>query len=378
MLARRIGWSVAIALAVTGSSWAQLPIGPPGAAAAPGEPVEMTIFADKVEIRSGPTLKHYATGELHKGERVLVRRDWREQPGWLQINPPPGSFSWIRASCVTVANERTGIVNKDTAIIPGSSLVSQKSDVETVTVKPGTQVEILSKPTVMDNESWLQITPPPTDVRYIPAAAVQPAPEAVNVSSSGFPTQRGGGAGSLLDQANQAMSNGNLALARQLYQQVYQTGDAQQKIFALNRLTTMSAPALASTTPAGSSTWQPAAPGQQNLMKNTARTTTHYAIAGTTMTNIQPPQWSKWGYLRRASFDKDGQPVYVLEPPQSRDPASAGRDRPAPLYAVTEAGHSQTLANLTGRFVCLYGPITYRSDDTPRVQFMVVSHFAVP
>lgn len=365
MQTRSICWSSVIILAVTGSSWAQLPTGPSGSAFAPVDPVEMTIVPDEVEIRSGPTMTHYATSKLRRGERVFIRPDWKGQPGWLAINPPPGSFSWIRANCVTPVNSQIGAVDKETRIMPASSLVRQKLNVETITVKPGTQVVILDKAYLMEGESWLPIVPPVTDVRYIHASDVQAPAPPQDVSPSGFPTQVG--STDKLAQAEQANSVGDVERAKQLYHQVYdKTVDPQQKAVALNRLTSM--PASANSAPGNNSNWQPNAPGQQNLVKPAGQTTTTYSTPASTMTNIQPPQWSTWGYLRRASFDKDGQPVYVLE----------NRKKEPLLYAVTEPGHSQTLTNLAGRFVCLYGPISYRSDDYPRVQFMVVSHFAVP
>src|SRR5436190_12691240 len=99
---------VALWLIMSGRLLAQLPGQgfTPAAPSAPGAPVgatgtaypaEMTIVVPEVEVRSSPTTKYYATSKLRQGDRVLVLKDCKEQPGWLVIKPPPGSFSWVRA-----------------------------------------------------------------------------------------------------------------------------------------------------------------------------------------------------------------------------------------------------------------------------------------
>src|SRR5207253_6389516 len=55
-------------------------------------PAEMTVTVSEVEVRSGPTKEYYPTGKLRYGDRVLVIRESKDQPGWLAIRPPHGSF----------------------------------------------------------------------------------------------------------------------------------------------------------------------------------------------------------------------------------------------------------------------------------------------
>ena len=83
------------------------------------------------------------------------------------------------------------------------------------------------------------------------------------------------------------------------------------------------------------------------------------------MVNLAPAQWSEWGYLRRAGFEKDNQPVYVLE----------SCDRRPLMYAVDGPGSRTMLHTLVGRMCCLYGPIVYRANDIPRIRYMVASSF---
>src|SRR5579859_6251529 len=56
-------------------------------------PMQATVTAPHVEVRSGPTDKFYPTLELHQGEAVVVIRASTE-PGWVEIKPPEGSFNW--------------------------------------------------------------------------------------------------------------------------------------------------------------------------------------------------------------------------------------------------------------------------------------------
>src|SRR5205807_1708880 len=50
------------------------------------------VTINGVEVRSGPSWQHPATGSLRKGEQVLV---FFEQDGWLAVQPPQGSVSWV-------------------------------------------------------------------------------------------------------------------------------------------------------------------------------------------------------------------------------------------------------------------------------------------
>src|SRR5579864_5892677 len=95
-----------------------------GAAAARAQvyPAEVTIQVPEVEVRSGPTMKFYATSKLSAGQRVTVIRQDAAQRDWLAIKPPPGSFSWIKADYVNQTSQSAIVKTKDpVAVKPGSS-----------------------------------------------------------------------------------------------------------------------------------------------------------------------------------------------------------------------------------------------------------------
>ena len=107
-----------------------------GAVQAQTLPAEMAIIVPEVEVRSGPTKEYFPTSKLRQGERVQVLRESKDQPGWLAIKPPPGSFSWINAKYVKQVDQRTGYVEGDggqaVPVLPGSSVINKAPNVESV------------------------------------------------------------------------------------------------------------------------------------------------------------------------------------------------------------------------------------------------------
>ena len=73
----------------------------------------MTITAAQADVFSGPAANYYVTSRLRTGERIVVLGESRRQPGWYEILPPVGSFSWIDARYVkTVPGiDKIGIVD---------------------------------------------------------------------------------------------------------------------------------------------------------------------------------------------------------------------------------------------------------------------------
>ncbi len=398
MRTRHVCWGMLTLALLTGPTMAQSPVSPPT------YPAEMTIIVPEVEVRSGPTKQHYPTSKLHQGDRVTVLSECKDQPGWASIRPPVGAWSWIRAKHVKQVDARNAFVeapdNALVSIIPASSVLQDVLNVESAKVPNGTLVVVLGRPVHCEGENWLPIQPMPTEVRYIPTSALRlpQAPTAVAVAA-GFPTSVGS---DVITRADDAYRAGNLELARQLYRQAADKSPEPQKSYALNRLASLSAngavPVSAPVSSATHSDWQPGggnppapspsasvqqapspAPlgqtvpppmgaGQPVSAPAPAPITANYTTPPGTMMAMKPPQWSGWGYLHRAGFDRDGQPVYRLETSQGR----------MLMYAVEQPGSRPMLSKMIGRLVCLYGPVTYRSGETPRIDYMVASHIATP
>jgi hypothetical protein len=291
-------------------------------------PAEMTIIAQGgVEARSGPTMEYYPTSKLNFGEKVLVLRESKDQPGWYAIKPPAGSFSWVNGKYMKIIDQRTGVVESDSGqvpVLPGSSVLNKEPNVESVKIATGFLVTLLDRPMQVGGQTWYPIAPPPHEVRFIPKDAVMP-PQTATVAPENWARAPGSFNPSAAYPQSNWSATGQLASS---------AGN--------NRVGT------------------PASFSQQQPQQPQSPWTQYNGVAP------QPPQWSNWGKLRRTAFDKDGQPMYVLED-------RAGR----PLLYVTSAPGT-SLRNYVDQTVCLYGAISYRSDGYQRSYVMSASHVATP
>ncbi|MFO0965605.1 MAG: hypothetical protein U0793_08490 [Gemmataceae bacterium] len=308
----------------------------------------MIVTLPRVEVRSSPDEEYQATSVLKQGDRVVVLRQSKDQPGWLAIQPPPGSFSWINAKNVKLANPRTAVVESEAGeapVLPGSSVVNKAPNVESVKIKNGSIAIVVDRPFSADGNTWLPIQPPPTEVRFIPAEALRPL-------GAGTPFAPATGS-PLLTQADAAFNAGQFDKARTLYKELADKGtDARERSYAYSRLASLEkGPA---TTPGNPFLMASGTPGPAPVTPASGRSISY------------PPQWSTWGTLRQAPFERDGLPVYILE----------SKDRRVQLYVTTQTGMS--LRDYVGRMVCVYGAITYRTDDPRATHFLVASHVATP
>jgi hypothetical protein len=147
------------------------------AAAGQTVPYQAVVTEDVTEVRSGPRSdpKLYATNLLRRGAVVEVVA---EQDGWLAIKPPPGSFSWINTLCVErIGRGKSWVVitdpNTPVPVLVGSDLVDEEPTIEGTWVTRGTQVVARGKEQATENGKWLPIDPPPAEVRWVRAEAVE-------------------------------------------------------------------------------------------------------------------------------------------------------------------------------------------------------------
>jgi hypothetical protein len=311
-------------------------------------PGELEVVAQDVEVRTGPGPLFKATGRLRQGERVVAVQDSKAQPGWQAIKPPADSLSWIESKHVKkleVNPQIATVIGNDVPVRPGSRGTNRPLDVESIKVTPGLLVVIAGLEVSTDGGTWLPIQPPPQDVRYVPAEALRAAPILASVPAN-VP------AASLIAQAKQAVQMNQLERAKQLYQQALdRTPEYLERITCENALESLKRGRP------GDPQFASANPGTSGQMTAFSRTTPS-AAPGTLS------QWSKWGQLRSTGFDKQGQPVYVLETRQGQ----------VLLYVTTQAGFS--LRDYVGKTVSLYGPVVYPSNEYVRVQHMTASHVA--
>ncbi|HEX4147888.1 MAG TPA: hypothetical protein VHY20_02830 [Pirellulales bacterium] len=134
------------------------------------------VYQAEAEVRCKPSAKPelYPTNRLPQGTRVLVLEERTD--GWLSIQPPPGSFSWIDAAQVEriVPTQANWVVKNDgVPVLIGSEFVQQRPTVEGVRLVRGTQVRGIGQVEKDGTTLWLPIDPPAGEVRYIRAETVR-------------------------------------------------------------------------------------------------------------------------------------------------------------------------------------------------------------
>ena len=146
-------------------------------AAPPTFPYETTVAVDSADVRSGPgDSPFYVTSRMRRGESVTVVR--HDPGGWRMIQPPTGSFSYIRPEHVDLLGGDRGVVSvpRDDNGRDGRSVVrvgSQFSDDASITgryLKTGQPVTVLGSAIVTvggQQREMLRILPPPREYRWI-------------------------------------------------------------------------------------------------------------------------------------------------------------------------------------------------------------------
>ena len=187
-------------------------------------PYTATVVQTTADVLSGPGEKMYATNRLGKGSKVTVVG--KREGGWLAIEPPEGSFSWVNARFLQPSEDRRHaiVVSRAGAPVPiliGSRLVEDPPTVRGSELKPGTILWTSWQKMSTDEGYLVQVVPPPSEVRYIRADAVSTTPDAAAVAGAGSSSPA---AGTSTDprwqQAEQAQQAGRQAEAARLYREL--------------------------------------------------------------------------------------------------------------------------------------------------------------
>jgi hypothetical protein len=389
-------------------------------------PYQARVTQPTAEVRclygTGPDL--YTTNQLRQGDVVQVVQDLGN--GWLAILPPQGSFSWINSRDVThppefVNNPDRFVVNQGTTayVFKGSELHSgSRGTVHGAQLTSGSQVDRVHRPTVHDDDGdWIPIEPPHTEVRYVLAESVKPAPgNIVQNPGQAYPAVNAGQTspsplpplvpGTLAprppltaaqltwQQAQQAERVGNISEAIQLYSQMatqtsgpdhdlamqglnraYWLREAQRNtvVQTIPPLQTRAVPAttasqvrygsgVAPDTTGSGVQPAPAAPGTQPFASaiQQAPVTTPTSSSASPWQPVTPDGYpsSGPGRLRRAGRFLENRRTYVLESSQNYPM----------LYVTPNTGID--LEPFVDKNVELFGPAIYRGDL--RANYMTV------
>jgi hypothetical protein len=318
------------------------------------------IQADQVEIRSGPSDQFPPTGLLNRDAYVSIKRS---DGSYLEIDPPPGSFSWIPKAVVTPKGtpqngKQLFIVtgdsesDPDVPVHPGSPNVDGPLQIRPkLSVKRGTIGYIRGaavKPK-WDNRQWYPIDPLPGESRFIPVAALQRSTAGYGQFTSAKPgLNLGQTPAQMLADAEQAERSGDIDNAILLYEQLAAKLSVSEperanycatKVFELRRKPRTSA-SFASRKNDGTTT------------SGSAPNTSQGGIAGaaTSAQNSGGLRSTGLGWLRATGFTIDNRPAFALVDQNGR----------IMFYATAEPGVN--LIGYANHWVDLFGTIEPRGD----------------
>jgi hypothetical protein len=322
-----------------------------------------TVTANDVAIRGGPAETFAETGTLVRGASVIVHHE--AENGWLAIQAPAGSLSWVNFAFVRVINSgedypRNGVIDVDTGTVTlsaGKYGLNNPLNVQRTTIPNGTIVQVVGTKVKLAESgvSWYPIVPPNDDFRYIPKSAVRiekqasPAQYVVR-SSKSEPAPSGSGTPSfqpiaasvpnrptstvkpanwpnhpLWQQAEQSARNGDYTRAENLYLKLAAEmnqagGDAELANLCYARVHAV-------------------------REKQRGQRASQSAAASRT-----GEQWTGPGVLRVAGFRLSNRPTFAL----------VGSKGEVMCYAV--AGPGVELERYRGYEVELFGPLTHPGD----------------
>jgi hypothetical protein len=376
-----------------------------GSVSADPVPYSAAVTAPEAEVRCGASLdpQFYTTNRLRKGDIVQVLKERGD--GWLEIQPPAGSFSWINARFLMQTQPNSFVVTAPAGsrvqVLVGAEVGQGKPTVAGSALEQGTLVHRYQKggqpgaPLIDRDETWMPIEPPPSEVRYLRAEAVAKAsgaapapspiparpqpignPAANTLSASFVPTQASAAAAAASDKPTHAEVDelyqkavdaeraGNTQLAIYLYTKVGAMGlpinhtYAPLAIARANKLlneTPSAAPPVTDSRlrpvaadPAPPPTVRLARPSSPNLTIPDQTVTTTGAIFTTSRQGGDQCSAFQWvGRLRRAGRGIGDRPTYVLE-------SASGSPL---LYANGVPGLN--LESYVGQYVELLGSASY-------------------
>jgi hypothetical protein len=200
MRATPIGGVLTLVLCLPGALRAQPAAGEPE----PPRPKHVaSVTMPEIEVRGGPAWGFPATARVRKGEQLFV---YFEQDGWLAIQPPPGSVSWVNHRFLgdydAANNGRQNAVIQATtnAVLMGTDLKSgpirtaRGDAIRAAELPRGTIVTLIGPKIQFDNSTWYPIEPAPGEYRYIARNAVgtlEPVPPPPPIAKTPKPDHEG-------------------------------------------------------------------------------------------------------------------------------------------------------------------------------------------
>ena len=151
-------------------------------------PYDAVVADDEVYARSGPGKQYYPTSRFRKGDPISVVR---HDPGrWFMIEPPLGSFSWVRTEFVRRDGDQGTIISDAPVIAWVGTSFGDDHFVEQRRLQKGEEVEIVGEKTLKDDRgevAYLKIKPPKGHYRWVPGAKIVSADKTKQLAQSKRP-----------------------------------------------------------------------------------------------------------------------------------------------------------------------------------------------
>jgi uncharacterized protein YgiM (DUF1202 family) len=135
------------------------------AAAQPADAKVGYVKGNNVYVRSGSNANYYAVTKLNRGDELRVVR---EEYGWLEIEPPAGTYSLVEKTYVDKVDDKSGTVNGPTWTYAGSNL-DNKRYAKQVKLDKGAKVHVLGE---TQDGALYKIDPPAGATLWIKADLV--------------------------------------------------------------------------------------------------------------------------------------------------------------------------------------------------------------
>lgn len=151
-------------------------------------PYQAQVTADEAYVRSGGGENFYPTRSLKRGSVITVLR--HDPGGWYMIEPPQGSFSWIKAKYVQPASGGTAEVIEGEAVVFVGSSFGDETSVWQRKLRAGEKVSIIGQKVVDTHAGPIEmykIVPPDREFRWIPGASIIPTDENVRQANDRNP-----------------------------------------------------------------------------------------------------------------------------------------------------------------------------------------------
>jgi hypothetical protein len=153
--------SIALMSMLAGAPLAQQP--------EPG-PVQAVVVADVLDVYAEPDEAAFATLRLRRGERVTVVDERGD--GWLGIEPPAGSVSWVDHAALEPAGGGETRVEAEQAVVRAGNPKARMPGPPVATLVNGEVVRLADYPALTlvqgrTRRTWQAIEPTAGEVRYV-------------------------------------------------------------------------------------------------------------------------------------------------------------------------------------------------------------------